>query len=93
MQSLESLQALWAPLLPGLMGIAFREAGAERVVATLVARTDLCTTGGALHGGALMALADTLGAVGTLQNLPAGTGTTTSIPARSSFAAFVKARP
>jgi 1,4-dihydroxy-2-naphthoyl-CoA hydrolase len=40
-------------------------------------RADLCTTGEVLHGGAIMALADTLGAVGTFQNLPQGAGTTT----------------
>jgi uncharacterized protein (TIGR00369 family) len=68
---------LWAPLFPGLMGIELKDASAERVVATMHVRTDLCTTGGALHGGAIMALADTLGAVGTFQNLPEGAGTTT----------------
>lgn len=77
MQSLESLQRLWAPLFPGLMGIELKEASADRVVATMVVRQDLCTTGGALHGGAIMAFADTLGAVGTFQNLPDGARTTT----------------
>jgi uncharacterized protein (TIGR00369 family) len=41
-------------------------------------RPDLCTTGGILHGGAYMAFADTLGAVGTVINLPPGTRTTTT---------------
>ena len=59
------------------MGIELKEASAERVVATMVARADLCTTGDSLHGGAVMALADTLGAVGTFQNLPDGASTTT----------------
>ncbi len=77
MQSLESLQRLWAPLFPGLMGIALKEASADRVVATMLVRADLCTTGDTLHGGAIMALADTLGAVGTFQNLPEGARTTT----------------
>ena len=77
MESLESLQRLWAPLFPGLMGIELREASAERVVATMLVRADLCTTSDTLHGGAIMALADTLGAVGTFQNLPEGAQTTT----------------
>jgi len=77
MQSLESLQEVWAPLFPGLMGIELKEASAERVVATMMVRPDLCTTGSALHGGAIMAFADTLGAVGTFQNLPEGARTTT----------------
>ena len=72
-----ALQALLAPLFPGLMGLELTEVGLERVVATLAVRPDLCTTGGILHGGALMAFADTLGAVGTFVNLPAGKRTTT----------------
>ena len=77
MQTIESLETLLKPLLPGLMGIHLREAGKDRVVATMVVRPDLCTTGGVLHGGAMIAFADTLGAVGTFQNLPPGARTTT----------------
>lgn len=77
MASLESLQRLWASLFPGLMGMELKEASAERVVATMLVRADLCTTSDTLHGGAIMALADTLGAVGTFQNLPEGAQTTT----------------
>ena len=77
MQDLESLQRLWTPLFPGLMGIELKEASPERVVGTMKVRADLCTTGEVLHGGAIMALADTLGAVGTFQNVPQGAGTTT----------------
>ena len=66
-----------APLFPGLMGVTLSEASDERVVATLHVRPDLCTTGEALHGGALMAFADTLGALGTFMNLPQGARTTT----------------
>ena len=77
MPSLDALQQILAPLLPGLIGLTLTEAGAERVVATMQVRPDLCTTGGILHGGAVMAFADTLGAVGTFVNLPAGATTTT----------------
>jgi 1,4-dihydroxy-2-naphthoyl-CoA hydrolase len=77
MHSVQSLEALFAKLFPGLMGIQLSEASAERVVATMKVRPDLCTTGNVLHGGAIMAFADTLGAVGTFQNLPPGTRTTT----------------
>ena len=77
MLSLESMQRLWAPLFPGLMGIEIQEASPERVEATMLVRPDLCTTADMLHGGAIMALADTLGAVGTFQNLPEGASTTT----------------
>ncbi len=60
-----------------LMDVHFVEADRERVVARLVVREDLCTGGHIIHGGALMAFADTLGAAATGLNLPAGAGTTT----------------
>jgi 1,4-dihydroxy-2-naphthoyl-CoA hydrolase len=59
------------------MGIEISEASPERIVATMRVRPDLCTTGDSLHGGALMAFADTLGGVGTFVNLPPGKRTTT----------------
>jgi 1,4-dihydroxy-2-naphthoyl-CoA hydrolase len=78
MADVDAIRTILAPLLPGLMGVALLEAGPERVVATMTVRPDLCTTGGILHGGAVMAFADTLGAVGTFVNLPAGARTTTT---------------
>ena len=77
MQTIEALETLLKPLLPGLIGIQLREAGKDRVLATMMVRPDLCTTGGVLHGGAMMAFADTLGAIGTFQNLSDGARTTT----------------
>jgi uncharacterized protein (TIGR00369 family) len=76
--TLQALQARLTPLFPGLIGVQLTEAGPERVCATLRVRPDLCTAGGILHGGAVMAFADTLGAVGTVLNLPAGARTTTT---------------
>jgi len=70
--SLESIQHLLEPLFAGLMGVRVLELAPDRVVAELAVRPDLCTTGGILHGGAIMAFADTLGAVGTVVNLPEG---------------------
>ena len=75
---LAQLQSLLTPLFPGLMGVELTEATPERVVATLRVRPELCTAGDILHGGAHMAFADTLGAVGTVLNLPAGKRTTTT---------------
>jgi 1,4-dihydroxy-2-naphthoyl-CoA hydrolase len=72
-----ALQDLLQPLFPGLMGLQLTEVSPERVVATMLVRPDLCTTGGILHGGAHMAFADTLGGVGTYVNLPEGKYTTT----------------
>ena len=78
MHSPESLQNLLEPLFPGLMGIRLAEVQPERIVAELMVRPDLCTVGGILHGGACMAFADTLGAIGTVLNLPQGKRTTTT---------------
>jgi uncharacterized protein (TIGR00369 family) len=78
MHSLESIQQLFDPLFPGLLGVRFVHLAPERVVAELVVRPDLCTVGGILHGGAYMALADTLGAVGTLLNIGEDRRTTTT---------------
>jgi 1,4-dihydroxy-2-naphthoyl-CoA hydrolase len=75
---LATLQAILDPLFPGLMGIKLLELAPERVLAEMPVRAELCTTNGILHGGAIMAFADTLGAVGTVLNLPAGKGTTTT---------------
>jgi uncharacterized protein (TIGR00369 family) len=76
--TLESIQQLLQPLFPGLMGIRVTALAPERVVAELAVRPDLCTTGGVLHGGASMAFADTLGAIGTVLNMPQGKRTTTT---------------
>ena len=70
--------------LPGLFGIRFVEAEKERVRAELAVRDDLCTTPGVLHGGAVMAFAYTLGAVGSVLNLPPGASTTT-IESKTNF--------
>src|SRR6184192_4439524 len=70
-----------------LLGIRFVEAAPERVVAELSWREDLTTIGGALHGGTLMAFADTVGAVATVLNLPPGAGTTTLESKTNFFAA------
>ena len=70
-----------------LLGIEFVEASPERVVAQLVIRDELRTVGGSLHGGTLMALADTIGAVATVLNLPPEAGTTTLESKTNFFAA------
>lgn len=78
MPDLTTIQKLLDPLFPGLMGVRLTEVAADRVVAEMKVRPDLCTTGGILHGGASMAFADTLGAVGTIMNLAENKRTTTT---------------
>jgi 1,4-dihydroxy-2-naphthoyl-CoA hydrolase len=78
MLDLDTIQKLFEPLLPGLMGVRLTEVAPERVVGEMQVRPDLCTAGNILHGGAYMAFADTLGAVGTIVNLAPGKRTTTT---------------
>jgi uncharacterized protein (TIGR00369 family) len=59
------------------LGMELVSATPEEVVGRLAWREELCTTGGAMHGGALMSLADNLGGVCAYLNLPARAGTAT----------------
>ena len=84
MNAAAQVQERFKGLLPDHLGIEMTEATPERVVAKLAVRQELCTVGNSLHGGAIMAFADTLGAVGTIMNLPAGARTTT-IESKTNF--------
>jgi uncharacterized protein (TIGR00369 family) len=90
MVQLELIEQSLKGLFPDTLGIRFVEVLPERVRATLLVRDDLCTVPGMLHGGALMAFADTLGAVATVANLPAGARTTT-IESKTNFLAAGRA--
>ena len=81
------LLALQRDFLPGLLGMRYVEATKDRLVAELTIRDDLRTVGGALHGGTLMALADTVGATATFLNIPPGASTTTLESKTNFFAA------
>jgi 1,4-dihydroxy-2-naphthoyl-CoA hydrolase len=72
------LDALVA-LLPfaGQLGVVLDEASADRVVARLAWAPRLCTSGGLMHGGVLMSLADSAGALVTFLGLPEGATTAT----------------
>lgn len=61
------------------------EVSPSRCVLTLAWRAELCTIGGALHGGVLMALADSAGAACAFANLPAGATGTTTIESKTNF--------
>jgi len=78
MSDLDKMQTRLAAMFPGLMGVRLTAMAPDRVVAEMLVRPDLCTAGGILHGGAYMAFADTLGAVGTVLNLAEGQNTTTT---------------
>lgn len=67
-----------------LLGIELVSAEPDKVVAHMVVRPELCTRPDVVHGGAVMAFADTLGAIGTIANLKEGAGTTT-IESKTNF--------
>ena len=69
-----------------LLGIEFVEVTRERVRAKLTVRPDMCNGKDVIHGGALMSFADTLGAAGTVVNLPEGHATAT-IESKTNFIA------
>lgn len=73
-----------ADYLPGHLGIEITTATAELVEGKLKIEKNTCTLGDRLHGGALMAFADSLGAVGAFLNLPEGAATTT-IESKTNF--------
>ena len=87
---LPTLQKMMEGHFPEYLGIQFTHADADVVRGDLTVRTEICTMPMAvLHGGAVMSLADTLGAVATFLNLPPGAGTTTL----ESKTNFVRAAP
>jgi uncharacterized protein (TIGR00369 family) len=69
-----------------MMGIVFVAADKDKVVAELEVTPKLCTRPTTIHGGALMAFADTVGAAGTILNLTEGT-TTTTLESKTNFVA------
>ena len=73
-----------------LLGIEILDATPERVTAKLKVREELCTTPPVMHGGAIMAFADNLGALACVLNLPDGAGTTT-IESKTNFVAAIPA--
>lgn len=84
MSTEQTVQDSFKGLFPGLLGIEILEANKSLIKAEMLIRDDMCTLPGIMHGGTAMAFADTLGAVGTMLNLPEGAGTTT-IESKTNF--------
>jgi 1,4-dihydroxy-2-naphthoyl-CoA hydrolase len=74
--------------LTQFLGMTVTSADPDRVVAELVVAEEHCTVGHTIHGGAIMAFADTLGALGTVLNLRDGQSTTT-LESKTNFFAGV----
>jgi len=85
---MDMLARIRAEMLPfaELLGVEFVSVAPDKIIAQMTVRKDLCTRPAVLHGGAVMAFADTLGATGTIVNLPEGAGTTT-IESKTNFVA------
>ena len=68
-----------------ILGLELISSDKDRIVAELTVTEALCTTGRIMHGGAVMSVADTLGAIGAFLNLPEGHKTTTTIESKTNF--------
>jgi uncharacterized protein (TIGR00369 family) len=73
--------------LTRFLGMTVITAEPDRVIAELIVAEEHCTIGHTIHGGAIMAFADTLGALGTVLNLREGQSTTTVESKTNFFAA------
>jgi 1,4-dihydroxy-2-naphthoyl-CoA hydrolase len=74
---------------PRLMGVEVVEATKARVCGRIIVKPEICTASHIMHGGAIMAFADTLGAIGAFLNLPEGALTTT-IESKTNFIGAAK---
>jgi 1,4-dihydroxy-2-naphthoyl-CoA hydrolase len=84
MTPLEKISSMRMPFAE-LKGVKFTEASRDRVVAKMLVRPDLCTLHHTIHGGAVMALADSVGAAATVINLPEDAKGTTTIESKTNF--------
>jgi uncharacterized protein (TIGR00369 family) len=77
MELIETIKEVHRNLLPGYLGIELIEASAENVVGSLEIKEHHCTIGEIVHGGVIMSLADTMGAICAFLNLPQNSKTST----------------
>jgi len=84
MTPLEKINSLKMPFAE-LMGVTFTDASLDRVVARMQVGPALCTLNHTIHGGAVMALADSVGAAATVINLADAAAGTTTIESKTNF--------
>jgi uncharacterized protein (TIGR00369 family) len=89
MTLLAKINALKMPFSE-LMGVSFTEVEKDRIVARMLVRPDLCTLNHTIHGGAVMALADSVGAAATVINLPEDAKGTTTLESKTNFVGGAK---
>jgi 1,4-dihydroxy-2-naphthoyl-CoA hydrolase len=73
-----------------LLGIELLDAEPDEVRGRLAWAPERCTAGGLMHGGAVMALADTCGGVCAFLNLPDGAHATATIESKTNFLRAVR---
>jgi 1,4-dihydroxy-2-naphthoyl-CoA hydrolase len=76
--------------LTGTLGVEMVTSSAEQVSARLAWSPSLCTTGDIMHGGAIMALADSTGGLCAFNNLPEGASGTSTIESKTNFLRAVR---
>jgi uncharacterized protein (TIGR00369 family) len=73
-----------------VLGIEVIRSRPDEVRARVAWQPDRCTTGGVLHGGVIMSLADTTGAICAFQNLPEDAAGTSTIESKTNFLRAVR---
>ena len=84
MTLLDKINAMKMPFAE-LKGVTFVSAEPDKVVARMLVRADLCTLRHTIHGGAVMAFADSVGAAATVINLPEDAKGTTTLESKTNF--------
>jgi uncharacterized protein (TIGR00369 family) len=84
MTPLERIRSMKMPFAE-LKGVTFVAADKDHVVAKMQVRPDLCTLRHTIHGGAIMAFADSVGAAATVINLPEDAKGTTTLESKTNF--------
>jgi len=87
--NIKLVESVLGSMFPKVLNMRILEATPDRIRAEMTVTDEICTTGQTLHGGAVMTLADFLGASGTFLNLPPGAGTTT-IESKTNFISSAK---
>jgi len=86
---IDLIQAQLDNMFPKLLGLKILEVRPDCIKAEMPGREEICTLPGLIHGGALMAFADTLGAIATFLNMPEGARTTT-LESKTNFISGMK---
>ena len=84
MTLLETIRARKLPFVE-FLGIEFISAEPDKIVATMVVRAEFMGANNRIHGGVMMALADTIGGYATFINLPEGSSATVTMESKTNF--------